>query len=216
MEGAHPRGLVNCWLPCKKAGAQREGGMPYAHPRVTVRRVGQSPLLPFACCGGSLRSDGRGGRCSLWCRFRDIGSPVVGAPGVVLVVAGVVLQVLLPTPLHVQVVHRMPRRVSVCPEGGIRGPGQHPPNHPLPPPPPRQKNYPQEKNGICERNRKFEAAFGYKCFCGLWAWPGSRRKENYLGPRPQLSQKETRRRKTRRPRTHAVRHRRVGLRRRLT
>ena len=31
-----------------------------------------------------------------------------------LVVVGVVLRFLLPTPLHVQVVHHMPRRVSVC------------------------------------------------------------------------------------------------------
>ena len=44
-------------------------------PRVTVRRVvaplrgpGQSPGLPFACCVGSLRSVGRCGRCSCWCR----------------------------------------------------------------------------------------------------------------------------------------------------
>ena len=40
-------------------------------PRVTFRRVvvslrgpGQSPVLPFACCVGSLRSVGRCGRCS--------------------------------------------------------------------------------------------------------------------------------------------------------
>ena len=44
-------------------------------PRVTFRRVvaplrgpGQSPVLPFACCVGSLRSVGRCGRCSCWCR----------------------------------------------------------------------------------------------------------------------------------------------------
>ena len=30
----------------------------------------QSPVLPFACCVGSLCSDGRCGLCSLWCRFR--------------------------------------------------------------------------------------------------------------------------------------------------
>ena len=46
-------------------------------PRVTFRRVvaslrgrGRSPVLPFACCVGSLRSVGRCGRCSRWCRFR--------------------------------------------------------------------------------------------------------------------------------------------------
>ena len=46
-------------------------------PCVTFRRVvvplrgpGQSPARPFACCVGSLRSVGRCGRCSGWCRFR--------------------------------------------------------------------------------------------------------------------------------------------------
>ena len=50
-------------------------------PRVTFRRVvvslrgpGQSPVLPFACCVGSLRSVGRCGRCSCWCRFRIRGA----------------------------------------------------------------------------------------------------------------------------------------------
>ena len=50
-------------------------------PCVTVRRVvvplrgpGQSPVLPFACCIGSLRSVGRCGRCSCWCRFRVRGA----------------------------------------------------------------------------------------------------------------------------------------------
>ena len=50
-------------------------------PRVTFRRVvvslrgpGQSPVLPFACCVGSLRSVGRCGRCSCWCRFRVRGA----------------------------------------------------------------------------------------------------------------------------------------------
>ena len=31
---------------------------------------GHSPVLPFACCVGSLLSVGRCGRCSCWCRFR--------------------------------------------------------------------------------------------------------------------------------------------------
>ena len=50
-------------------------------PCVTFRRVvvslrgpGQSPALPFACCVGSLRSVGRCGRCSCWCRFRVRGA----------------------------------------------------------------------------------------------------------------------------------------------
>ena len=59
------------------------GGCPVAGapPRVTFRRVvaplrgpGQSPALPFACCVGSLRSVGRCGRCSRWCRFRVRGA----------------------------------------------------------------------------------------------------------------------------------------------
>ena len=50
-------------------------------PCVTCRRVvvslrgpGQSPVRPFACCVGSLRSVGRCGRCSCWCRFRVRGA----------------------------------------------------------------------------------------------------------------------------------------------
>ena len=52
-------------------------------PCVTFRRVavslrgpGRSPGLPFACCVGSLRSVGRCGRCSCWCRFRVRGAPL--------------------------------------------------------------------------------------------------------------------------------------------
>ena len=37
---------------------------------VSLRGPGQSPVLPFACCVGSLLSVGRCGRCSCWCRFR--------------------------------------------------------------------------------------------------------------------------------------------------
>ena len=51
------------------------------HSCVTIRRVavslrgpGQSPVRPFACCVGSMLSDGRCGRCSLWCRFRVSGA----------------------------------------------------------------------------------------------------------------------------------------------
>ena len=50
-------------------------------PRLTFRRVavsvrgpGQSPVLPFACCVGSMLSDGRCGLCSLWCCFRISGA----------------------------------------------------------------------------------------------------------------------------------------------
>ena len=50
-------------------------------PSVTFRRIvaslrgpGQSPVLPFACCVGSLRSVGRCGWCPRWCRFRVRGA----------------------------------------------------------------------------------------------------------------------------------------------
>ena len=39
-----------------------------------LRGPGRSPGLPFACCVGSLRSVGRCGRCSCWCRFRVRGA----------------------------------------------------------------------------------------------------------------------------------------------
>ena len=41
---------------------------------------GQSPVLPFACCVGSLRSVGRCDRCPL-VSFPRSRSPVVGVPG---------------------------------------------------------------------------------------------------------------------------------------
>ena len=50
-------------------------------PCVTFRLVvfplqgpGQPPVLPFACCVGSLLSAGRCSRCSCWCRFRVCGA----------------------------------------------------------------------------------------------------------------------------------------------
>ena len=39
-----------------------------------LRGPGQSPVLPFACCVGSLLSVGRCGRCSCWCCFRVRGA----------------------------------------------------------------------------------------------------------------------------------------------
>ena len=41
---------------------------------VSLRGPGQSPVLPFACYVGSLRSVRRCGRCSRWCRFRVRGA----------------------------------------------------------------------------------------------------------------------------------------------
>ena len=80
--------VAGCLAPCTRRERPtylRTGG---AYPRlddvlnatgaplcVTFRRVvvslrgpGQSPVLHFACCVGSLRSVGRCGRCSCWCR----------------------------------------------------------------------------------------------------------------------------------------------------
>ena len=57
------------------------GSLPPPPPCVTFRLVvvslrgrGQSPVLPFACCVGLLRSVGRCGGCSCWCRFRVCGA----------------------------------------------------------------------------------------------------------------------------------------------
>ena len=64
------------WLK-NRPGAGVAGGTPC----VTFRRIvaplrgpGQSPVLPFACCVGLLRSVGRCGRCSCWCRYRVRGA----------------------------------------------------------------------------------------------------------------------------------------------
>ena len=39
-----------------------------------LRGPGRSPVLPFACCVGSLLSVGLCGRCSCWCCFRVRGA----------------------------------------------------------------------------------------------------------------------------------------------
>ena len=55
----------------------REGNPPCVTFRpvvVPLRGPGQSPVLPFACCVGSLLSVGRCGRCSCGCRFRVRGA----------------------------------------------------------------------------------------------------------------------------------------------
>ena len=65
----------------KKQRAPQGRQQPPPPPCVTFRRVvvslrgpGRSPVLPFACCVGSLRSVGRCGRCSCWCRCRVRGA----------------------------------------------------------------------------------------------------------------------------------------------
>ena len=55
---------------------------------VSVRGPGQSPVLPFACCVGSLRSVGRCGRCSRWCRFRVSGAQSLAYWGLCLLLRG--------------------------------------------------------------------------------------------------------------------------------
>ena len=62
-------------------GQVRPNSPPPPPPCVTFRRVtvslkgpGQSSVLPFACCVGSLHYVSRCGRCSCWCRFRVRGA----------------------------------------------------------------------------------------------------------------------------------------------
>ena len=76
--GAPRRGLR---APHGRCGQGRDalegGGAPCVTFRlvvVSLRGPGQSPVLPFACCAGSLRSVGRCGRCSCWCRCRVRGA----------------------------------------------------------------------------------------------------------------------------------------------
>ena len=59
--------------PLYRRGARDTGCTPrvkFRRVAVSLRGPGQSPVLPFACCVGSLRSVGRCGRGSCWCRFR--------------------------------------------------------------------------------------------------------------------------------------------------
>ena len=86
--GFGERGQQDAGHPWKEAGegGGTGGATPWIwsrtpSPRVTFRRVvaplqgpGQSPVLPFACCVGSLRSVSRCGRCSCRCRFRVRGA----------------------------------------------------------------------------------------------------------------------------------------------
>ena len=62
--------------------SRSEGGGVRPPPCVTFRLVvvplrgpGRSPVLPFACCVGALRSVGRCDWCSCWWRFRVRGAP---------------------------------------------------------------------------------------------------------------------------------------------
>ena len=66
---------------CCRGQGRGIGGGGGSSPCVTFRLVvallrgpGRSPVLPFACCVGSLLSVGRCGWCSCWCRFRVRGA----------------------------------------------------------------------------------------------------------------------------------------------
>ena len=73
-------------------GGGRWDGSPFLQPPpcvrfrrvvVSLRGPGQSAVLPFGCCVGSLRSVGRCGRCSCWCRFRVGGAQWLAFSGCV-------------------------------------------------------------------------------------------------------------------------------------
>ena len=91
MHGSH--GIcVNkcCFLPFAPTQKELTPPPPCAtslRVAVSLRGPGQSPVLPFACCVGSLRSVGRCGRCSRWCRCRVRGAQCWCA-GAALVAAG--------------------------------------------------------------------------------------------------------------------------------
>ena len=57
------------------------GCVTFRQVAVSLRGPGQSPVLPSACCVGSLLSVGRCGRCSCWCCFRVHGAPSLAYRG---------------------------------------------------------------------------------------------------------------------------------------
>ena len=60
--------------PCPPVQAQDAPRVTFRRVVVSLRGPGQSPVLPFACCVGSLCSVSHCGRCSCWCRFRVRGA----------------------------------------------------------------------------------------------------------------------------------------------
>ena len=79
LDGQHARRSLAPFpeKTCRPAGTRWPLAAGQPTPCVTFRLVvaplrgpGRSPVLPFACCVGSLLSVGRCGRCSCWCRFR--------------------------------------------------------------------------------------------------------------------------------------------------
>ena len=76
-----PPGLCPPPPCCPTAACQADRRCRAPPPCVTFRMVvvslrgpGQSPILPFAYCVGSLLSVGRCGWCSCWCHFRVRGA----------------------------------------------------------------------------------------------------------------------------------------------
>ena len=68
----HPQISRPCATPPPRANHQGLVPSPCVTFRLVVaplRGPGRSPVLPFACCVGSLLSVGRCGWCSCWCRF---------------------------------------------------------------------------------------------------------------------------------------------------
>ena len=64
-------------VPTRSVGGGEGGSTPCVTFHLVVaplRGPGRSPVLPFACCVGSLLSVGRCGRCSCWCCFRVRGA----------------------------------------------------------------------------------------------------------------------------------------------
>ena len=66
--------IENAGPPTPRSSAPPPPCVTFRPVAVSLRGPGQSPGLPFACCVGSLRSVGRCGRCSCWCRFRVRGA----------------------------------------------------------------------------------------------------------------------------------------------
>ena len=123
-----PTGASRTLLPRPRSEATREG-------RAGMHRKGGSPSPPLcdipSGCGlftgpwtvtrSSLRMLRR---VAAFCRllrpvlllvsFPRSRGPLAGVLGAVLVAAGVVLQLLLPTPLRIQVIHHMLRQMSMC------------------------------------------------------------------------------------------------------
>ena len=105
--------------------------VPFRPVAVSLRGPGQSPVLPFACCVGSLRSVGRCGRCSFCGVVSASAGPSSWRTGGYAGGCGGSFEALCcPSPHRVQVGHHTPRRGSVC----VRPHRSTPPPMVTPPP----------------------------------------------------------------------------------